>query len=125
MPRPWTYLTNHALILLHVYEHPSSTLREIAQTVGITERASLSILRQLEKDRCIRRSKQGRRIHYTVNLRAVFTRGTGTPYSIEEIVRPLANLLNRLGEREEPAAGEEDEPREDENQLEGGDAEEG
>jgi len=120
MPRPWTYLTNHALILLHVYEHPSSTLREIAQAVGITERASLSILRQLEKDRCIWRAKQGRRIHYTVNLQAVFTRDSGTPYSIEEIVRPLASLLRRLREGKESGAWEGDEPREGEGGPEAG-----
>ena len=89
----WGFLTNHAVVLIHVYEHPRSTLREIAQAVGITERAALSILRQAEEDDCVRRVKEGRRIRYTVNLPAVFARGTQGPYTIEQIVAALSMLM--------------------------------
>jgi DNA-binding Lrp family transcriptional regulator len=106
MPKPWTFLTNHALILLHVYEFPNSTLREIAQAVGITERAALSILRQLEKDSCIWTTKQGRRNQYAINLPAVFSRDTRSPYTIRQMVRGLANLFQQLPrEGSEAAAG--------------------
>ena len=44
----WDFLTNHALALIHVIDHPRSALREIASAVGITERATLSIPRTLE-----------------------------------------------------------------------------
>lgn len=44
----WDFLINGALALIHVIDNPRSTLRQIASAVGITERATLSILRALE-----------------------------------------------------------------------------
>jgi DNA-binding Lrp family transcriptional regulator len=92
----WGLLTNHAVVLIHVFEHPRSTLREIANAVGITERAALSILRQLEEEECMTRVKEGRRNHYTVNLPAVLARQTQGPYTIEEIVAGLSALARQL-----------------------------
>jgi DNA-binding MarR family transcriptional regulator len=92
MPK-WGFLTNHALVLIHVYEHPQSTLREIADAVGITERAALSILRQMEEEECVRRKKVGRRVHYTVNLRAIMNMQTRLPYRLDQIVRTIARLF--------------------------------
>ena len=92
----WGFLTNHALVLIHVYEHPRSTLREIAAAVGITERAALSILRQMEEDGCVSRVKEGRRIRYTVNLNAVLALQAQGPYNIEQLVTQLAQLIKWL-----------------------------
>ena len=96
MPR-WGFLTNHALVLIHVFEHPRSTLREISQAVDITERAALSILRQMEEEDCVQRAKEGRRIRYTVNLPAVKKMQTRLPYSIEQIVKAIARLFEQDG----------------------------
>lgn len=93
--RKWGFLTNHAVVLIHVFENPRSTLREISNAVGITERAALSILRQLEEDGCVCRTKEGRRNRYTVNLPAVWTHETQGPYNIQQIVTALATLLRR------------------------------
>jgi len=95
----WGLLTNHAVILIHVFEHPRSTLREISHAVGITERAVLSILRQLEEDDCVQRIKEGRRVRYTVSLPAVMARQTQGPYTIREIVTALARLLRLSQQR--------------------------
>ena len=92
----WGLLTNHALVLLHVAEHPNSTLREIAHEVGITERATHSILRALEDDRIISRRKEGRRNQYRVDLRAVMEYQRKMPYTVERIVTQMANLARRL-----------------------------
>ena len=92
----WGFLTNQALVLIHVYEHPRSTLREIAAAVGITERAALSILRQLEEENCVERMKEGRRNRYTVDLAAVFAAQTQGPYNVEQLVGQLANLAKEL-----------------------------
>ena len=94
----WRFLTNHALVLIHVYLQPQSTLREISSGVGITERAALSILRQLEEDNCVSRIKVGRRVHYTVNLHAVLGDRMEGPFRIREIIRALAGLLGELDE---------------------------
>ena len=94
--RKWGFLTNHALVLMHVFEHPRSTLREISQSVGITERAALSILRQMEEGDLVQRAKEGRRNRYTVNVDAVLAMQTQGPYNVEQTVRTLARLVEEL-----------------------------
>jgi len=92
----WGLLTNHALVLIHVTEHPRSTLRDIASNVGITERAALSILRALEEDSIITRRKEGRRNVYTVNMEALLAHRSHGTYSIEEIIGALFALSGRI-----------------------------
>ena len=65
--RGWTYLTNHALVLLCLAEDPYVRLLEIAERVGITDRAVQKILSDLEADGAIDRTKEGRCNHYAVN----------------------------------------------------------
>ena len=62
----WTFLTNHAHVLIVVRRDPHARLREIAAMVGITERAVQLILVELELAEYLRRVKVGRRNHYTV-----------------------------------------------------------
>ena len=114
MPKPWKFLTNHALVLLHVYLNPNSTLRAVADAVGITERHVYSILQQLKKDACVSVSKQGRRNTYTVNLRAVFTRPTGSPYALKQMVNGLWHLLREFPDEEQSGGGGGGEPGGDE-----------
>jgi len=92
----WGFLTNHALVLIHVIDHPRSTLREIARAVGITERATLSILRALEEDDIIARHKEGRRNRYTVNLPALLSHRTQGPYTIAEVGASLVSFAERV-----------------------------
>ena len=56
----WSFLTNHALVLVFVIRQPDSTVRQIAEGVRITERATLAILRQLSDDRIVERRRDGR-----------------------------------------------------------------
>lgn len=95
----WGFLSNHALVLIHVIDHPRSTLREIARAVGITERAALSILRALEDEDIIARRKEGRRNRYTVNLPALLSHRTQGPYTIAELGVNLVRLARRVEER--------------------------
>ena len=92
MKHRWGLLTNHALVLVHVVEHPRSTLREIADAVGITDRAALSILRALEEDSIISRRKEGRRNVYTVDMDALLGHRQYGKYSIDELATALLNL---------------------------------
>jgi hypothetical protein len=85
----WGLLTNHALVLVHVVEHPRSTLREIADAVGITDRAALSILRALEEDRIVSRRKDGRRNEYTVDIDALMAHRSYGRYTIAQIASAL------------------------------------
>ena len=95
MPK-WGFLTNHALVLIHVSEHPRSTLREISEAVGITERAALSILRLMEEEDCVRRAKEGRRNRYWVDYPALLEHQLEGPYSVAELASALNGIAQRL-----------------------------
>lgn len=92
MTNRWGLLTNHALVLVHVVENPRSTLREIADAVGITDRAALSILRALEEDQIVGRRKEGRRNVYSVDLDALLAHRQYGKYTIAEIASALLAL---------------------------------
>ena len=64
--KPWTFLTNHAHVLILLHAEPDLVLREVAYRVGITERAVQRIVQDLEEEGFIRREKVGRRNHYEV-----------------------------------------------------------
>lgn len=66
MPQ-WSFLTNHALVLSFIAQHPSITARELAQAVGITERAVRRIVQDLEADGYVAKRKVGRGLRYRVN----------------------------------------------------------
>jgi predicted transcriptional regulator len=63
----WTFLTNHAQVLLCIARNSRLTAREIAGTVGITERAVQRILDDLEQAGYISRSRDGRKNRYAVH----------------------------------------------------------
>jgi DNA-binding MarR family transcriptional regulator len=63
----WTFLSNHAHVLLLLAKDPDLRLREIAEQVGITERAVQRIVTDLERDQYIEREKIGRRNRYRVH----------------------------------------------------------
>ena len=67
----WGFFTNHALLLLSIAMDNQSTVREMAANVGITERAVVAILNQLEAADIIRRDRQGRRNTYVIDLEAL------------------------------------------------------
>ncbi len=71
MPPPnrptWSFLTNHARVLLCILEDPAIRLREIAERIGITERAAYRIVDQLVAAGHVSRRRDGRRNHYTVH----------------------------------------------------------
>lgn len=63
----WTFLTNHAHVLLSVASDPEARLREIAQRVGITERAVHRILVELTEAGYVTPVREGRRNRYEVH----------------------------------------------------------
>jgi DNA-binding MarR family transcriptional regulator len=63
----WTFLTNHGLVLLTLFENPQITAKNIAETVGITERTVRKIIADLEDAQYITKQKIGRRVKYTIN----------------------------------------------------------
>jgi DNA-binding MarR family transcriptional regulator len=68
-PGTWAFLTNHAHVLLCIARDPRSRTRDIAEQIGITERAAQRILADLIADGYVNRAKLGRRNQYTIDLR--------------------------------------------------------
>jgi DNA-binding MarR family transcriptional regulator len=62
----WTFLTNHARVLVCIAHDSGIRLREISEQVGITERAAHRIVVELADAGYITRTRNGRRNQYTV-----------------------------------------------------------
>lgn len=65
--KPWRFLSNHTQVLLCISQDPDARLREIAQTVEITERAAHRIVTDLIESGYVERLRVGRRNRYLVN----------------------------------------------------------
>jgi DNA-binding IclR family transcriptional regulator len=89
----WTFLTNHAQVLLCIARNPQLTSKEIATQVGITERAVQRLLDDLAKADYISRTRDGRRNVYEIHperpMRHPAQQG-----------RAIADLLNLLAPQE-------------------------
>jgi len=66
--RHWTFLSNHAHVLICLARDPHIRLRDVAERIGITERAVLSIVSDLEAEGLVKRRREGRRNAYELDL---------------------------------------------------------
>ena len=63
----WTFLTNHAHVLICIAQKPSSRVRDLSALVGITERAVHRIISELKAAGYLQYDREGRRNRYTVS----------------------------------------------------------
>ncbi|MFG2825397.1 helix-turn-helix transcriptional regulator [Kitasatospora sp. NPDC048365] len=63
---PWTFLTNHARVLVQIARDPALRVRDIAARCELTERAVQRIIADLEADGYLRHTRIGRNNHYQV-----------------------------------------------------------
>jgi predicted transcriptional regulator len=63
----WSFLTNHAQVLLSIAEDPGLSLRKIGDRVGVTERAAHRIVHELVSAGYVSRTRVGRRNHYAIH----------------------------------------------------------
>jgi hypothetical protein len=90
MPGEWTFLTNHAHVLLAVAADPQARLRDIAERVGITERATQLIVNDLAEAGYLVKQRVGRRNHYTRPAGLPLRHPAETGHSVDELVRIFA-----------------------------------
>jgi predicted transcriptional regulator len=88
-PDKWTFLTNHAQVLLRIARDSDVTLREVASDVGITERATQRIATDLVAAGFLKRERRGRNNHYAVNRDAMMRHAAQAGHQIG----PLLDLL--------------------------------
>ena len=104
------FLTNHALVLIHVANKPKSTLREIAAAVGITERAVQTVLKDMRHEGLIRQKKKGRKNEYWLYYATLLDYPLEGPYrTVVELSRALVELGRQVREGEIPMDFPEDE----------------
>lgn len=65
-PAPWTFLSNHSHVLLCIAADPEARMRDVAERVGVTERAVQKIVGDLEEGGYLVRRKEGRCNRYEV-----------------------------------------------------------
>lgn len=87
----WTFLSNHAHVLLCLSRDPEVLMREVAELVGITERAVQRIVAELEAAGFVEREKDGRRNRYRVDRR----RHLRHPLEAHRRVDALLGLIDR------------------------------
>ena len=63
----WTFLTNHSHVLRCLVQDSEARMRDVAEQVGITERAVQRIVSELEAAGYVTRTREGRRNSYSVN----------------------------------------------------------
>ena len=90
----WTFLTNHAQVLLFIAHNHHVTAREIATAVGITERAVLHIVRELENTGYVQRFHEGRSNRYEVDLSQPLRHPAQRGQPIRELVILLEHYLD-------------------------------
>ena len=85
----WTFLSNHAHVLLCIAREPEILLRKVADRVGITERAVQRIVADLEQGGYLSRVREGRRNRYEVHA----DRPLRHPVEAHRDVRVLLDLI--------------------------------
>jgi hypothetical protein len=86
----WTFFSNHSHVLFCLAGDPMMLLRDVAARVGVTERAVLRIVAELEDAGVLKRMRQGRRNRYEVQPQVHLR------HSVEAhcTVRDLLDLVN-------------------------------
>ncbi|MCL6644434.1 MAG: winged helix-turn-helix domain-containing protein [Dehalococcoidia bacterium] len=91
----WTFLTNHGHVLLCIANDPGIRLRDIAERVGITERAAQRIVADLIEAGYITRRRVGRRNIYQVHPEMPLRHPVEQAHPVGELFRLIEPLTGR------------------------------
>jgi predicted ArsR family transcriptional regulator len=86
----WTFLTNHARVLLCIASDPGVRLRDIAASLGITERSAYGIVTDLAEAGYVVKQKDGRRNRYQVQVHLPLPEPTRRERTVGEVLALLA-----------------------------------
>jgi predicted ArsR family transcriptional regulator len=86
----WTFLTNHARVLLCIARDPEVRLRDIAASLGITERSAYGIVTDLTAAGYIVKQKNGRRNRYQIQAHLPLPEPTRRERTVGEVLALLA-----------------------------------
>ena len=89
--RSWTFLTNHAHVLLAIAATPDLRLKDIAQRVDVTERTAMQIISDLEDSGVIERQKRGRRNHYVIRPHHPLRHPLEEHHEVADLIRAISH----------------------------------
>jgi predicted ArsR family transcriptional regulator len=90
-PRPtWTFLTNHTHLLVVLNREPDARIRDLAEEVGITQRAVQRILAELVLDGILTIKKEGRRNIYRIKRTARLRHPLEKKHTLSELLTMLS-----------------------------------
>ena len=99
----WSFLTNHARVLMCIAHDPGIRLRDIASTLDITERSAYSIVTDLTEGGYVVKEKDGRRNRYEIQAHLPLREPITRERTIGEV---LDLLLDTNGRRRRPGRAE-------------------
>jgi DNA-binding IclR family transcriptional regulator len=85
----WSFLTNHARVLMCIAHDPGIRLRDIASTLDITERTAYGIVTDLTESGYVVKEKDGRRNRYQIQTHLPL----GEPITRERTIGEVLDLL--------------------------------
>lgn len=85
----WSFLTNHARVLVCIAHDPGVRLRDIASTLDITERSAFTIVEDLRSGGYVAKEKVGRRNRYHIQVDAPLGEAVGRQQTIGELLELL------------------------------------
>lgn len=85
----WRFVTNHTQVLLCIARDPDVRLRDIAETVEITERAAQRIVADLAEAGYVTRKRVGRRNRYVVNHQAKMRHPSQRDHEVGDLLKLL------------------------------------
>jgi len=87
----WSFLTNHARVLVCIARDPGVRLRDIAATVDITERSAYGIVDDLAASGYVVKGKDGRRNRYQIQAHLPLGDPIGQERTIGEVLELLVD----------------------------------
>jgi DNA-binding MarR family transcriptional regulator len=85
----WHFLTNHAQVLLCIRNNEEARMRDIAETVGVTERAAQRLTNDLVEAGYVTRERVGRRNRYRIDPEARMRHPAQHEHAIGELLELL------------------------------------
>jgi hypothetical protein len=85
----WRFVTNHAHVLECVATNPAARLRDIAATVGVTERTAAQIVSDLEQAGYLTKTRVGRNNRYEVHDGLPLRHTKHRHHTVGELIRFL------------------------------------
>ena len=94
----WSFLTNHAKALLCIADDPGVRLRDIAATLGITERSAFAIVTDLTDAGYVVKEREGRRNRYTIQHHLPLPEQTSRERTIGDVLDVLVGTTRAEGQ---------------------------